>query len=216
MRYSAIGLFFLAACSSSGSGGSEEGDGPVTADDLNRFYAPISLAARTAESTPFTDITTGAVTYQGGMALQWYAAPGAVDSVEGVRGLATVTTEFAAGGVTGEVTNIIGSEGLAFDSQPYEGTLAISGAVLPDEADYVVGSDSREGLNLTGGLMSGTLTGPDGAAHVVAAEFSADVRGDDAQYFYGFFDEGTVTVDGNQRDVFTGTIAATTDPVTPP
>ncbi len=216
MRYSAIGLVLLAACSSSGSGGSEESDGPVTADDLNRFYAPISLAARTAESTPFADITTGAVTYQGGMALQWEAAPGSSFSVEGVRGLATVTTEFAAGGVTGEVTNIIGSEGLAFDSQPYAGTLAISGAVLPDETDYVVGSDSRLGLNLEGGLTSGTLTGPDGAEHVFAAEFSADVRGDDAQYFYGFFEGGTVTVDGDPRDVVTGTIAGTTDPVTPP
>ncbi len=215
MRYSAMGLVLLTAC---GSGSSDAVDSvdPVTADDLNRFQSAISRAASSASSTPFADIPTGSVTYQGGMSMQWESAAGSSFSREGIRGIATLTTQFGTGGVTGEVTDIMGSEGLAFDSQPYDGTLEISGVVLPNEADYVVGTGNRDPLNLTDGLTSGRLTGPDGAGHVFAAEFSADLRGEDAEYFYGVFDGGTVTVDGDARNVTTGVISVTTEPVTLP
>jgi hypothetical protein len=200
MRYSVLGIVLLAACSS-GSGGSDETvdvERAVTANDLKDDLKVIVRAARTDLTTEFPTLpTSGTVDYVGGMIVQWRADPSSSNTAEGIRGLTTLTADFDTGEVTGEVTDILGSEGLEFDSQPFDGSLEISGATLPAENDYVVGTGTFDPLNLQGGVTTGTLTGPDGSELVFNAEFSGDFRGEDAAYFYGVYEGGTVTVDGD-------------------
>ncbi len=216
MRYSVLGIVLLAACSSGGGGDSDEiidVEQAVTADDLKDDLRLIVRAARNDFSTEFATLpTTGTVDYVGGMVMQWRADPASSYPAEGIRGLTTLTADFDTGEVTGEVTDIIGSEDLAFDSQPFDGSLVVAGATLPDEADYVVDTGTFDPLNLQGGMTTGTLTGPDGSELVFNAAFSGDFRGEGAAYFYGVYEGGTVTVDGDDRDVLIGAIAGTREP----